>query len=256
MCAVVSCRQAGSGGVSVPAARAEEEPSVEENVARWVAGVSKLPLEEARDSAAAFFGRFSSDTATLRLVRIYLYDTESPWRDEDIYLPIARGLSESEFTPDSLRESFAREARLCSLSPRGSRAPDFVFRAGGQDMHLRDVPGQYILLIFSNPGCRACKEISAAITENRALLEACMQERLSVVNVYIDKDVKTWEEYANTLPPFWYKGYDPSFRLRDNKLYSIRAVPCIYLLDMNKIIIMKDPPIQRVMMYLINNLQR
>ena len=253
---MLSCRQGEQKRSAAPGPETVEQESAEQKVARWVAAVSSLPLEQARDSAAAFFERSSRDTAMLRLARLYLYDTDSPWRDEDIYQPIARGMAESEFTPDSLRASYAKEAERCAMNPRGSKAPDFIFRSSGGDIHLRSVPGEYVLLIFSNPGCRACKELSAAMTQNRALLEACMQERLSVVNVYVDKDIKEWEEYVKTLPPFWYNGYDPSFTLRDNRLYNIRAIPCIYLLDMNKKILMKDAPLQRVMMYLINNLQR
>ena len=38
----------------------------------------------------------------------------------------------------------------------------------------------------------------------------------------------------------WINGYDPDFVIRTDRLYAVRAVPSLYLLDKKKNVLMKD----------------
>ena len=42
-------------------------------------------------------------------------------------------------------------------------------------------------------------------------------------------------------------GYDASHIIREDILYCIRAIPSLYLLDADKRILLKDPPVERVL---------
>lgn len=214
------------------------------------------PIPEAQDSITKLFRRYEKDTTVISIVKSYLYDPNSPYRNEDLYLPFVQGLAESEFTPDSLREAYRRDAKMCALNPIGSKAPDFVFRSiKGVDKKMYDVPGQFTMLFFSNPGCTACKEIIEQIQSVDPLRMAIEDGRISIVNVYIDKDLKAWKEYSVNYPETWYNGYDPTYTLRSDQLYHIRAIPSLYLLDIEKRVVMKDAPTERAIMFLVNQLQ-
>lgn len=213
-----------------------------------------LPL--ARAGMKDLFKAHEKDTMAIRVVRTYLYDPNSPMRNEDLYLPFVEGLAESAFTPDSLRESYRREVRMCSMNKAGEKVHDFVFRTlQGKNIRLYEVPGDFTMLFFSNPGCTACKEIIDQVNYLQPIVEAINSGKLSVVNVYIDEDLKAWRDYAVHYPASWYSGYDPEFIIRKDEIFNVRAIPSLYLLDAEKRVVMKDAPTDRVLIYLMNYFQ-
>ncbi len=70
--------------------------------------------------------------------------------------------------------------------------------------------------------------------------------RLAVVNVYIDEDIEAWKGYQDYYPDEWFNGYDPSFSIRQDIKYNVRAIPSLYLLDADKTVLMKDAPENRI----------
>ena len=75
---------------------------------------------------------------------------------------------------------------------------------------------------------------------------------LAVVNVYIDEDVAAWREYEPNYPRAWLCGYDAAGLIRSDRLYNVRAIPSLYLLDGRKRVLMKDAPVERVVSWLQN----
>ena len=75
---------------------------------------------------------------------------------------------------------------------------------------------------------------------------------LAVLNIYIDEDLQAWREYMPIYPEEWYNGFDPDLVIRTDNLYSVRAIPSLYLLDKDKRIIMKDAPENKLFNYLNN----
>jgi hypothetical protein len=51
-------------------------------------------------------------------------------------------------------------------------------------------------------------------------------------------------------PDNWYNGFDPDMVIRGESLYNVRAIPSLYLLDKDKIVLMKDAPENRLFDYL------
>ena len=92
---------------------------------------SQLSARQRADSASALY------TAFTQMVGSYLYDPNSPVRDEDLYLPFVREMAASDLTPDAMRTAYAYEASCCALNRRGSVAPDFrIKRADGSIFRL------------------------------------------------------------------------------------------------------------------------
>ena len=175
------------------------------------------------------------------LVAKYFYDPNSPVRSEELYLPYASGLSRSELLSPTERQRYAREAQLCALNRPGTPAADFTFiDASGRRRTLYGIKADLTLLIFGNPDCHTCREIQEALSASETLSEAIASGQLKVVDIYIDEDIDAWKRQKDSFPSNWINGYDPSFVIRTDLLYNVRALPSLYLLDANKIVLVKD----------------
>lgn len=234
---------------------------VEDHFATFVAILEQADIDVARKGAAALFRKVEakqmSDSLSnvyehfTELVARYLYDPNSPYRNEDIYLPFVKGLAESPLTPPSMVPAYEYVVRMCSLNTIGSQAPDFTFTdINGRSHTLYGVKGEYTLLFFSNPGCEACKEIIETLKGEPALADLVSQGRLAVVNVYIDEDIEAWKAYQDYYPKNWYNGYDANYTIRQDIKFNVRAIPSLYVLDSEKRVIMKDAPEEKVFAFL------
>ena len=183
----------------------------------------------------------------VELAQKYLYDPNSPMRNEDIYLHFVRRYSSYEGLSDVEKEKFGRQARLCALNRVGTVAADFSFAdSRGRIRNLHGIDAPLTLLFFSNPGCNACMEIIKVLRENPQISVLIEDGFLAVVNVYIDEDIQAWRSYMPIYPENWYNGFDPDLAIRNSSLYDVRAIPSLYLLDAEKKVILKDAPEHKV----------
>ena len=177
------------------------------------------------------------------IARKYFWDPNSPVRSEVLYLPFVKALSSSSLVKDDLKSAYAWDARLCALNLPGSTAADFRFvDTSGRTRTLHSLKAEYVLLIFGNPDCTACKDLvqNMSSVPEIAALEA--SGRLKVVDIYIDQDIDLWKKRAAAYPKNWINGYDPDYVIRQDLIYDVRAIPSIYLLDKDKTVLLKDAP--------------
>lgn len=205
----------------------------------------EIEAVEAEDASSSVFEKLVEYTSK------YLYDPNSPVRNEDIYLPFVKRLAESKFTNPDLVPAYKFDASMCSLNQVGTKASNFAFKdLNGKVNKLYSVDAEYTLLFFSNPGCPSCQEIIETIDRNAHILDAISAGKLAVVNIYIDQEIDYWKEYASHYPKQWYTGYDYKYQIRTDVSYSVRAIPSLYILDKEKRVIMKDAPQEKVIRYL------
>ena len=208
----------------------------EKAFAQWTVLALELPLGTASASLVEGLGRDS--LRILSLAQKYLYDPNSPYRDEDIYGRLAAHCG----------GDLAAEARLCAMNERGCVAADFAYEdARGRRHTLHETAAPWTVLFFSNPGCAACKEIIDALGSDPKVSYAIETGLVAVVNIYIDEDLEAWRDYLPNYPKSWHCGFDPLFTLRDDNKYHIRAIPSVYLLDSEKKVILKDAPTPRLL---------
>ena len=234
---------------------------VEQKFANWtqVLGMSSRPVAERsvsrlydralacekKDTSSNVFETFAS------LVDKYLFDPNSPLRDEDLYGAYASRLAAYEGYTEVQKEKYARDARLCALNKVGTKAADFRFAdRRGKIRTLYGVEAPYTLLFFSNPGCEACMSIINVLKEDPQISSMISSGRLKVLNIYIDEDLDAWRSYMPVYPDEWYNGFDPDFVIRNETLYNVRAIPSLYLLDGDKTVLLKDAPENRMFEYL------
>ena len=132
-----------------------------------------------------------------KMVPKFLYDPNSPYRDEDLYLPYVSGLSVSDLVSEDMKQAYSYDASMCSINRAGTPAADFSFTdLKGRRHNLHGIKAGHTLLFFSNPGCHACKEIMEEIEGNKVLQTLISNGKLAVVNVYIDRDITEWKALA------------------------------------------------------------
>ncbi len=240
-----------------------DRTAFEEKVGMYASLLSMIPLDKARKDVKRFCSQMelfekqdgSSPVfeESVAMVKRYLFDPNSPVRNEDIYGSLAEALSVSPCVPDSLRPSYAYDAELCALNRAGTPAADFSFvTRDGAKLRLYDIKAEYTLLFFVNPGCPACAEIIDNLRGNEKIENMVKGGTLAVVDIYIDDDYASWLRHAGDYPSGWRTGYDKSMTIRNGLLYNVRAIPSLYLLDKNKTVIMKDAPEDKVLSYLEN----
>jgi hypothetical protein len=177
----------------------------------------------------------------------YLYDPNSPLRNEDHYAFYAARLAKSDLVEPVIREKYAREVRLAALNRTGTKAADFRFTdKRGRTYTLYGINSELTLLFFSNPGCGACKEIIDVLNNDPVISKLIADGTMKVLNIYIDEDLEAWRSYMPIYPETWYNGFDPDLVIRGETLYNVRAIPSLYLLDREKTVIMKDAPEARL----------
>lgn len=205
---------------------------------------SRAEAFEKADTASVLFETLCG------LAEKYLYDPNSQFRNEDLYLPVAKGLASYEGLSPERRSAYGHTAAMCSLNPVGQRAADFRFSdAEGKISTLYGTDAEYTLLFFSNPGCEACRSITESLRSS-GTESLTASGTLAVVNVYIDEDVPAWYRYRKEYPEDWYNGYDPDLAVRSDMLYNVRAIPSLYILDKDKKVIMKDAPEGKVLAFI------
>lgn len=208
---------------------------------------SQLEARQLADTSAKTYLRFTE------VVAKYLYDPNSPMRDEDFYLPFVKAMAASPCTRDNMRAAYRYEASQCAKNGFGQRVPDFSYKDGaGRRGSLYSIRADYTMLFFSNPGCQSCKEIIDDIKSCACIRPLMETGRLAIINIYIDEEVQKWRDYLPNYPREWINGYDYLFVLRNGGGYDIRAIPSLYLLDGGKRVLMKDAPTESVLTYLEN----
>lgn len=240
---------------------------VEQAVANYVPLMKALPIDRMRKSVFAFCDRISmferhdaADSTFEAVVRIfdrYLYDPNSPVRNEEIYLPFCEKMAVNPYVDITMQGKYAFEAGRCSLNRIGTVAADFKFTDRyGKVRNLHGIKAETTLLFFSNPGCHACKGIIDQLVSVGQIGEMISDGRLAVVNVYVDEDLEAWMGYMPIYPSEWYNGYDQDLLIRTDELYSLRAIPSLYILDSEKRVVLKDAVENEVFDYLLNMYER
>ena len=235
------------------------EGLTEQAFANYVTLLQMAPLASAARAQDTLLSRAerseaARDTASRMLERIlmleekYLYDVNSPFRNEEFYLPVLRHILA---WPDIQPETRARaqhDLPLFSLNRLGEVAADFTYTLrNGRTGTLHSIQADRILMFFSNPGCENCKEIIEALSNSMAVQAQLQDGTLKVLNVYPDEDLSEWFAYMSHYPKSWINAFDAECIIRGDTIYYLRASPSLYLLDAEKRVICKDAPLEEIL---------
>jgi len=183
----------------------------------------------------------------------YLYDPNSPVRNEPIYCSLLKYYLQSDVIDDAWKIRSRKQYELAQQNKVGTKAIDFKFNLkDGSESRLYTIQAPLLLLFFHNPGCTDCKIQREKILSSEIMKKLQKEGSLKVLTLYPDKDLAEWKKYYSELPDFWINGYDKNGIIKDNEVYDLKAIPSLYLLNDQKIVLMKDARFEEIEAFLSN----
>ena len=234
-----------------------KKEDVESQMGVFATLVREVPLPVGEKAMVGLFNCAASSPDAFepmaKMTAFYFFDPNSPVRSEALYRPFVEKLAASQLTKPEMKGAYEWDARMCALNRPGTVATDFRFiDTSGRSRTLHSIKSEYILLVFGNPDCTACRDLVANMSASPEISALEASGRLKVVDIYIDQEIDAWKAKAATYPKKWINGYDPDFVIRQDLIYNVRAIPSIYLLDAEKRVILKDAPEDYALAVLMN----
>ncbi|RGN34151.1 DUF5106 domain-containing protein [Bacteroides oleiciplenus] len=185
------------------------------------------------------------------LAEKYLYDPNSPMRNEELYIPVLDAMLESTVLDDTEKILPKGRRDLAEQNRLGRQAEDFTYTlVSGKSGTLYGVKANYTLLFINNPGCHACEEGIKELKQAPAINKEFEAGNLKILSVYPDEDKEEWERHLSDFPKEWINGYDKKLMIKEKNLYDLKAIPTLYLLDKNKKVLLKDATVMQIEQYL------
>lgn len=223
--------------------------ALEQIFVQWVTLLVQLSTDESIKVAGNVISQGNACPALqLRLAELaerYLHDPNSPYRNEELYIPVLRAVIAAPGIGDIHKERPRYQLEKALMNRPGTQAADFAFvTKDGRTLRLSDIRGNYVLLYFFNPDCHDCKRVTACMTGSSVVSVLSAKGRLVVLAIYPDRDLQAWEKYGHDMPAGWIVARYADNRAR--QAYDLPAIPNLYLLDSDKKVVLKDAPVERI----------
>ena len=180
-------------------------------------------------------------TYFLMLAEGVLHDPNSPLRNDEKYIPVLESAVQSSLMDEYERMPYEYDLEIARQNRIGRIANDFTYTLpSGRTATLHNIKADYTLIFISNPGCPMCREVKEQITTSPMLQELIERKELKVLVIYPDTDLEAWREHLQDYPASWINGYDADQRIEKERLYDLKAIPALYLLDKQKRVMAKD----------------
>lgn len=175
------------------------------------------------------------------LAELYLYDPNSPMRDEELFLAFAAEFMKQRVRDEGVYARLEFQRDLALKNRVGQAAADFRYvRADGKEGSLRSTEkGKPLLLVFHDPDCVQCRETMAFLEESAVLAEAVKAGKVVVLAVYTEGYEEVWQAHKDELPAGWISANDHA-AVKTQLLYDLKAMPTLYLLDGEHRVALKD----------------
>lgn len=215
----------------------------------WTQVLQRIPEQRAAELAGAFIGKAQAQPQMLlRLASVAEYHfghPNSPFRNEELYIPVLKAVIAAPDLDMAYKLSPQAKLKTAMKNRPGTVAANFAYTtADGKTHRLHQAASSsaYTLLYFYDPDCEECRHTTQQIGTS----EVIASRRLQVVAIYADEEVGLWRAHLPKMPTRWTVGYNPTQTINRHNLYDLRAIPCLYLLDKQKRVVLKDARINEV----------
>ncbi|UIR56018.1 DUF5106 domain-containing protein [Sphingobacterium sp. SRCM116780] len=175
----------------------------------------------------------------------YLYDPNSPMRNEWYYEPVLTYLVQSPSSTDTDKIRYKMQLDMVRKNQPGTTITDFQYLTStGKKEKLHDSQGLMRLIVFYDPTCSHCKEIIGTLKTSELLNSFIAKKQIKVIAIDPLGDQNLWKDYQPGIPSNWTNGFDDRDVLIKKQLYSLSAYPTLYVIDANNNVISKDPDYQ------------
>lgn len=217
-----------------------------------------VPLATAQEAIRKMIDRTNADKKVLvymtELADKYLYDPNSPMRNEEYYIPVLEAMMASPILDETEKIRPKARLELAQKNRIGTKALNFTYTlASGAQGSLYQLNADYILLFINNPGCHACSETIAELKKAAIINQLIESKKLIALSLYPDEELDEWRRHLADFPKEWINGYDKKFTIKEQELYDLKAIPTLYLLNREKTVLLKDATAQAVEEYLTSH---
>lgn len=226
--------------------QAVESREAEERFARFLLGLEHQTPTQQAEQIGALLTKAEQNNATSRFLTLaekYLYDPNSPYRNDERYLLFLQYAATQQLADYTNNPRYQKHYTMVQKNRVGSPAADFPFTTqAGEKGRLYNLQSPYILLLFHDPNCEECQYVKQQLETQHTHFA---QKGVQVVAVYIDDEVEAWRKAQ--YPSTWLSIYAPEIDQQD--LYDIKALPTLYLLDAQKRVLYKDARLDKMINY-------
>lgn len=207
--------------------------------------VSAVPNDKAQIPMHQIMHRASGSKAMLDyfadLAQRVLNDPNSQERSDEKYIPVLEFLLQSPLLDEYEKMPYISDLYIASQNRVGHHANDFVYTtADGREATLMSLKAEYTIIFISNPGCPMCRQIKQQIIDSDLLNMLIVADKLKILVLYPDEDLEAWREHIVDYPSTWINAYDKGCSITLQRTYDLRAIPALYLLDVDKVVMAKD----------------
>lgn len=215
-----------------------------------------VPLKTAQEAICKTIEQTTVDkkvfTYFTDLADKYLYDPNSPLRNEEFYIPVLQAMIASPILSDTEKIRPQARLELAQKNRIGTKALNFTYTlASGAQGTLYQLKADYILLFINNPGCQACSDMIEGLKNAPIVNQLLKEKKLILLSIYPDEELDDWKKHLDEFPKEWINGYDKTFAIKEQQLYDLKAIPTLYLLNKEKTVLLKDATAQAIEEYLI-----
>lgn len=197
-----------------------------------------------RNGVKTLLTKASTDESAYKVVAMladkYLYDANSPMLNEGYYALFLEHLLKSRIFDEGELSRLDFQYSVTQKNMVGTVATDFgyVTREGKRNT-LHGTEAERMLLIFYDPECGHCAEIMTMLYSHTRLNQLIKEGKMNVLAVDAEEDRNEWKRHLPQMPEVWTVGFATS-EIQPRRLYYLRAMPTLFLLDKEKRVIVKD----------------
>ncbi len=170
-----------------------------------------------------------------------LHNPNSQLRDDERYIPVLETAIASPLLDEYEKMPLVYDLQIAMQNRIGRVANDFSYTlSSGCSGRMSSIKSDYTLIFFSNPGCPMCRDIKEQIIQSPKLSDMISRKELAVLVIYPDADLEAWREHLEDYPRSWINAYDKGEVISRERLYDLKAIPALYLLDADKRVMIKD----------------
>lgn len=184
----------------------------------------------------------------INLTEKYLYDPNSPLRNEEFYISVLNTIISSSRLDDNFKVRPRYRLKMALKNRPGDVATDFRYTLStGTVAKMSSIKTDYTILFFNNPDCHDCERVKNYIRDSKIfnlMTRANAMPSLSILAIYPDADITLWKQ--GDYPSSMINSYDAGQVITNQELYDLKAIPSFYLLDKGKRVILKDKSIEQI----------
>ena len=234
----------------------------------WVLLLGNLPQQESVPLMARFIRDGNeAPQMQLRLLELgesILNDPNSPYRNEELYIPMLEAIIGAPNIKEEYKERPRFQLSLAQKNRRFTKATDFTYITNkgekgrlselAKTLKARDrggsraLPCHCILLYFNNPECHDCSRVNGYLSASKVIKERLSNGTLTLLAIYPDESLRAWHRHRSEYPSSWIAARYGS--PRERKAYNLPAIPCLYLLNTDMMVLLKDEPVEKIEDYL------